>query len=151
MVSKGLQKAVGSPPTSANQDMFSGGTRTVMESTHLMVTGLGSFRPGPLVTCCLNRQQLRVLQPGGGLQGPRKTLPRIPQGLDFMGSVLIQSISSTWPWTSEPADIIRCWVGISLMSKKTQKQMEVLYLGFRMTQRGTWSSMCVSNFIYSII
>ena len=60
-----------------------------MESTHLMVTGLGSFNPGSLVIRCLNRHQLRVLQPGGGVQGPRKTLPRIPQGLDLMESVLI--------------------------------------------------------------
>lgn len=53
-----------------------------MESTHLMVTGLGNSCPGPLVTRCLNRHQLRVLCLGGEFQGPRKTLPRVTQGLD---------------------------------------------------------------------
>ena len=87
-----------------------------------MGTGVGSFHPGPLVTCCLNRHQLRVLQPGGGFQGPRKTPLRIPQGLDLMESVLTQSISSTWPWTAQPTDIIRCSVGVCLMSKESLRR-----------------------------
>lgn len=48
-----------------------------MESTHPHGDRFRSFRPGSLVIRCLNRHQLRVLQPGG-VQGPRKTRRGFP-------------------------------------------------------------------------